>query len=413
MKTLNYILLLALSISIINTVSAQDRRDKGQMMEYGNPFWNEIERSINEFELSGKPQRKEFKMNFDGINLPKDKNEFEQVWYNEPISQGGTNTCWSFASTSFFEAEIFRITGRKLKLSEMYTVYWEYIEKVRRFIRERGNSSFGEGSQNNALKHIFTNYGCVPAESYTTLKPNQKFLSHSKMFEEINQYLKFIKQNSFWNEEVALQTVKTILNSYMGEPPTNFTFEGKNYTPKEFLAQICKINVNDYVDVMSLLQEGFWSNSIYDVPDNWWRCDTYMNVPVEDFVAAAKEAIKNGYSMSIGGDVSESGYFSFSDVAMVPSYDIPSAYIDDYARQFRFSNNTTTDDHGIHLVGYKEHDGATWFLIKDSGSGARNGANKGYYFYHEDYFKLKMMNFMVHKDGIKKLIDKFNKNKKR
>ena len=43
-----------------------------------------------------------------------------------------------------------------------------------------------------------------------------------------------------------------------------------------------------------------------------------------------KTSIKNGYSMSIGGDVSESGYSSTHDVAMVPSYDIPSEFIDEH-----------------------------------------------------------------------------------
>jgi len=127
---------------------------------------------------------------------------------------------------------------------------------------------------------------------------------------------------------------------------------------------------------------------------------------------AVKKAITDGYSMMIGGDVSSTGYYSFEDVAVIPSYDIPSEYIDEHARQLRWSNGTTGDDHAIHLVGYTEKDDVTWYLIKDSGSGSRNGNNKGYYFYHEDYVKLKMMNFLIHKDGVKDLIEKFDKNKK-
>ena len=94
---------------------------------------------------------------------------------------------------------------------------------------------------------------------------------------------------------------------------------------------------------------------------------------------------------------------------MVPSYDIPSEYIDEHARQFRFSNQTTSDDHAIHIVGVQEKDNGTWFLIKDSGSGARNGANSGYYFYHEDYVKLKMMYFVAHKSAVKDLLKRMAK----
>ena len=52
-----------------------------------------------------------------------------------------------------------------------------------------------------------------------------------------------------------------------------------------------------------------------------------------------------------------------------------------------------------------EKEGQDWFLIKDSGSGSRNGANKGYYFYHENYIKLKMMDFVVHKNAVKGMIE--------
>ena len=48
-------------------------------------------------------------------------------------------------------------------------------------------------------------------------------------------------------------------------------------------------------------------------------------------------------------------------------------------------------------------------LIKDSGAGSRNAGDKGYYFYHEDYVKLKIMDFMVHKDMFKDYLSKFNK----
>jgi bleomycin hydrolase len=127
-----------------------------------------------------------------------------------------------------------------------------------------------------------------------------------------------------------------------------------------------------------------------------------------------KKALKAGYTIAVGGDVSEAGFLRDKNAAVIPSFDIPSAAIDENARQFRFSNETTTDDHGMHIVGYLEKDGVTWFLVKDSGSGSRTGGmeknkNFGYYFFHEDYVKLKMMDFMVHKDMMKDLLPKFAK----
>ena len=46
------------------------------------------------------------------------------------ISQDKTGTCWSFATTSFLEAEIIRITGKKVDLSEMYNVRNTYLDKA-------------------------------------------------------------------------------------------------------------------------------------------------------------------------------------------------------------------------------------------------------------------------------------------
>jgi len=66
----------------------------------------------------------------------------------------------------------------------------------------------------------------------------------------------------------------------------------------------------------------------------------------------------------------------------------------------------------MHLVGYYiDKAKKWWFLIKDSSSGSRNiGEDKaefGYYFFSDDYIKLKMMGFTVHKDALKKYIGKF------
>jgi bleomycin hydrolase len=349
-------------------------------------------------------------MNFDGKQIPQSLDEFTIVEAENPISQGNTGTCWCFSTTSFYESEIHRITGKIINLSELYPVYFEYIEKARRFINTRGDTHLGEGSETNAVQRMMDWYGIVPAAAYEGKPSDQPYYNHEGMFKEFEAYLKNCKQINFWDERAILSNIKAILNHYMGVPPTSFKYNGKTYTPKSFLKNATKLKPNDYVDFMSLMQKPYWSQEEYKVPDNWWKSDVYYNIPLDEFMFAVKNAIENGYSISIGGDVSESGYSSEHDVAMIPSYDIPSQFIDENARQFRFSNGTTTDDHAIHLIGYKiDEKRDWWFLIKDSGSGARNGNFPGYYFYHEDFVKLKMMTFTIHKDAVKETLDKFNK----
>jgi len=410
-------IILAISAFIIAaTVSAQQPKTQGIMKE-GKPgyFQNTIMKDIRAVDESTEPAKteKRFQADLSGMTFPNKFSLYQKEWHLPPVSQGNTNTCWCFSTTSFFESEVHRLTGQEVRLSEMYTVYWEYVERARRFVSERGNSAFSEGSEANAVIRDFKKYGIVPKEVYTGMEPGRKFYTHEKMFKELQHYMENVKNTNGWDEEQVVSAVKSILNHYMGVPPESFEWKGIRYTPKEFLSSYLKLQMDDYIDVLSYLQQPFWQKVEYEVPDNWWHSRDYYNVPLEDYMNALKNAIKNHYTMVIGGDVSEAGFSRDLQVAIIPTFDIPPADIDDNARQFRFSNGTTTDDHGMHLVGCYEKEGTDWYLVKDSGSGSRNNdtaaAEFGYYFFRGDYVKLKMMDFLVHKDAVKDLLRKFGK----
>lgn len=407
MKSSISIIFLTLCFSL-SIMYAQDK-NKGVFDEPKPGYYDEILKNINEFQNPPKEKKKYFKLDFTGMDIPKSKDEFKYFWHNDPISQGQTGTCWTFSTTSFFESEVYRLTGKEVSLSPIYTAYWEYVEKAKEFVRTRGKSLFEEGSEANAVSRIYREYGIVPATICTGLLPGQLSHDHSKLIKEMQTYLQSVKTTNAWNEEEVVSVIKSILNHYLGEMPTVVDVDGKKYSPKEYLSDYLKLNMDDYVDVLSYMQKPYWEQVEYEVPDNWWHNKDYYNVPLDEFMSILKNAIKNGYTLAIGGDVSEPGYDSWTKCAVVPTFDIPSEYIDENSRQFRFSNQTTTDDHGIHLVGYEELDSKTWFLIKDSGAGSRNTGDKGYYFYHQDYVKLKIMDFMVHKDMFKDYFSKFNK----
>ncbi len=341
MKITLHIITVVTLWTLSTATAFPQKRDKGKFIEYKNSFLKTIKQGTANFETKKQAPKLSFKMDFADRDLPTAVDQFTRSWHNAPISQGNSGMCWCYAATSLLESDCYRLHKQKFKFSELHTVYWEYVEKARRFVRTHGNSHFAQGSQGNAVLKIWKEYGCVPSTAYTGMKPKQVFHAHDKMFNEMSTYLRSIRQSQSWNERIVLETIQSILDYHLGRPPKKITYGGHQMTPRQFLENVVKIHPNDYVDVLSLMASPYWKKAEYECPDNWWHSRTYNNVPLDDFMTTIKQAVKHGYTLFIGGDTSESGYFSTKDVAMVPSYDIPSAYIDENARQFRFSNRST------------------------------------------------------------------------
>jgi bleomycin hydrolase len=162
------------------------------------------------------------------------------------------------------------------------------------------------------------------------------------------------------------------------------------------------------------------------IPDNWAWGKSY-NVSLDDLMSAAEYALKNGYSLAWGADVSEDGFSFRNGLAINPvdagtievsgsnnknfsdagaekksnAFKTPVEEVDvtPEIRQEGYDNKTTTDDHGMHIVGlYKDQNGTRYFLVKNSwGTG---NYPEGYLYVSESYFKWKTINIYLHKDGL-------------
>ncbi|MGC4042107.1 MAG: C1 family peptidase [Flavobacterium sp.] len=102
------------------------------------------------------------------------------------ISQDKTGTCWSFATTSFLEAEILRQTGKRIDLSEMYNVRNTYLDKAENYVMRQGKAQFGEGGLSHDVINSARKYGVVPQSNYIgKTDPDQKYAD-----EKMNKSLK-------------------------------------------------------------------------------------------------------------------------------------------------------------------------------------------------------------------------------
>lgn len=363
--------------------------------------------------------------------------KFEEIAHLDatPVqSQGYTGTCWSFSALSFFESEMMRNGKTDVpQLSEMYVARKAYEGKAEKYVRMDGKTNFSQGGAFHDIPWVFKHHGLVPAEAYEGLNYGMDQHNHKEMFSGLEGYMKGILSaigsqglTNSWRAGLA-----AILDAYLGKDPKNFTYKGKEYTPRTF-ADETGLNMDDYVSLTSFTNHGLNQKCFLAIQDNWAWGSSY-NVSLEDLVSATETALKNGYTVAWGADVSEKG-FSFRDgLAIVPKDEstisvrgrdnsnfsdagaekISNAFltpveekeITPEIRQNAYDNKTTTDDHGMHITGmYKEANGTTYFLVKNSW-GAGNYP-EGYLYVSANYFKWKTINVYLHKDALSKSLKK-------
>lgn len=326
------------------------------------------------------------------------------------ISQDITGTCWSFSSTSFLEAEIIRISGKKIDLSEMYNVRNTYPKKAWNYVMRQGKAQFGEGGLNHDVINSAKDFGIVPVSAYSGLVGNATKHDHSKMVKELEDLLKPYADQSKKLDPKWKAEVTAILDKYMGASVTEFTYEGKKYTPKSFL-EMTKLDLNDYVTITSFTNEPYYKTFILDIPDNFSNGKFY-NMPLNEFVENIDYALDKGYTLALDADVSEKTFSGRNGIAVVPENEAdektilteikPEKNISPEFRQQEFENFNTTDDHLMHIVGkVKDQKGNIYYKVKNSW-GTKNLGNDGYVYMSVPYLKLKAISVLLHKDGLQK-----------
>jgi bleomycin hydrolase len=352
-------------------------------------------------------------------------------------SQGYTGTCWSFSALSFFESELMRQgTADPALLSEMYIVRKAYESKAEKYIRMDGEINFSEGGAFHDIPYVIRNYGIVPLDVYEGLNYGAENHNHSEMFSvldgAVQGLLKHMKKRSVKSlTPVWKSALNGVLDAYFGDDVTAFDLKGKKYTPKSY-ADAIGLDMDDYVSLTSFTNHEMNKECMLAIPDNWAWGKGY-NIEINDLMDACENALKNGYSLAWGADVSEKG-FSFSNGLAINPQDeetisvsgndnknfsdggaekksnafktpVAEVKVTSEIRQEGYDNKTTTDDHGMHIVGlYKDQNNTRYFLVKNSwGTG---NYPQGYLYVSESYFKWKTINVYLHKDGLSKTMKK-------
>ncbi len=325
--------------------------------------------------------------------------DFVPVPHLPCLNQGKTLVCWSYATSSYLESEMARMKFEPVRLSVMYPVYCQYLEKARRFVQTKGKSRFSPGDLFAGGVEVCEKYGALPASLYDKQSEGLPLDQH-EMYSELEDCMQVAKQQGKWDERRVLTRVKKILDRHLGEPPKKFLFNGKTHTPNSFLTQVVRLPWRDYVQITSFESAPFNTFTEFKVPDNWRHNTNYFNVPLSVFYESLKNAVLSGFSVAVSIDTTEPSYETTGRYGLVPDFDIPTGSITQDARELRFQDGATCDDHAIHIIGCRSFDGEDWFLAKDSWKTAWRDGNQGCLFLHSSYVKLKVLAFIVHRDGV-------------
>lgn len=327
--------------------------------------------------------------------------------HSPPISQGGTGTCWCFSTTAFLESELVRLDKGYYDLSEMFTVYYAYLEKFERFIETKGEQNFGQGGLSHDVIHVMKKYGAVREIDYDGRFQKGLVHNHRAMFREFRTIMRNAKESSTWNKEEILADAREVLDRRIGKPPEKIKVGGKEITPYEFAHDVLEIPFDDYIEITSYSYMPFNKQGKLTVGDNWMQNENYYNVTLDDFMEQFKNSILNGYTIVIDYDVSELGNLATHGYYVIPEETAKQEDVNQATRDEMFKTKKTRDEHLIQIIGYKKEDDHDWYLVRDSSVAFRSPFH-GYMFMRDDYVKLKILAYMIHKDALmEKISEKF------
>lgn len=347
-------------------------------------------------------------------------------------NQNRTGTCWCFSTLGFLESELLRMGKGEYDLSEMFIVSKNYKDKAEKFVRLHGKLNYAQGGSFEDVLQAWKEYGIVPESVMNGLQYGEDMHVHNELESASRAYLDEIIKNP--NRKLSTAWKKGfdgIIDAYLGTAPEKFTYNGKEYTPKSFAAEL-GINPDDYVSLTSYTHHPFYTEFPIEVEDNWRWADSY-NLPIDELMQVFDNAINTGYTIAWGSDVSEKG-FTRNGIGVIPDIEsmersgsdqdrwlglstsekdaeikkmmekpCKELEVTQEMRQQAYDNYETTDDHGMQIYGIaKDQTGKKFYMIKNSWG--TDNKYKGTWYISENFVKYKTMNIVVHKDALPQAI---------
>ena len=144
-------------------------------------------------------------------------------------NQGQSGTCWAFAITSMFEAELLRLNKGEHDLSEMYLVHLDYLDKFERSQKLNNSEEVREGNwPEQALEQII-HYGMITENEYSGSSQTTEYIDHEAMVIWLKKYAHMCVQwnGKQWFRNFFAFSYKYELIEQLGEIPDHRDLQGR------------------------------------------------------------------------------------------------------------------------------------------------------------------------------------------
>lgn len=351
--------------------------------------------------------------------------------------QNRSSTCWSYSTIGFLESELLRMGKGEYDLSEMFVVHHTMLDRAEYSVRMYGTAEFAPGGSAYDVIYCLKNYGMVPQDVMPGIQygstPADTLPVHAELDAIAGGVVKAVTNSGLKKlTPVWKKALTAVYDTYLGECPATFIYNGKEYTPKSFAEEL-GLNADDYVSITSYTHHPYYTTFALEVPDNW-RMDQMYNVPMDEMMAIIDNALAKGYTLAWGADVSEI-CFTRKGLGVVPEEEkavdltgsdaarwlglsatdkreeltkkpLPEKTITQEMRQAAYDSWENTDDHGMQIFGTaQDQNGKRYYMVKNSW-GTKRSEYKGIWYVSEAYMQYKTNDVLVHKNAIPKEIRK-------
>lgn len=354
-------------------------------------------------------------------------------------NQESSGRCWMFTSMNTIRPEVMnKFNLSSFDFSHNYNYFWDLFEKSNLFLeniiatadRDMDDREvvlyfkgpIDDGGVWNSFFNIAKKYGVVPAEVMPETKVSNKTREINSLLKEKLRGEGYKLRNMVADKasvkEVkaakvdALKSVYRMLALCLGEPPVNFSWRykdadgnisaSKEYTPKEFLAEInpdfakteLTMIMNDptreYYKVYEIKNYRNVSEGI-----NW----TYLNLPNDAIKKFAMASIKNNEAMYASCDVGKQ-HNRKAGVMDMNTYDYASimGVEFDMDKTARILTRQSGSSHAMALIGVDVDENDMPVKWEFENSWGTSSGHNGYLTFTDEWFSEYMFRVVINKN---------------